>query len=80
MPARGQPGNSGDFWSDFLWGFNQVMTPGTKIGKMIGLKKGGKIKRTGKYRLHKGERVLNSKQTKAWEKAHKKKRKRRRKK
>lgn len=28
------------------------------------LKKGGKIKKTGIYRLHKGEKVLNSKQAK----------------
>ena len=27
-------------------------------------KKGGKVKKTGVYRLHKGERVLNAKQTK----------------
>jgi hypothetical protein len=46
-----------------------------KLAKDIGLEKGGKINRTGRYKLHKGERVLNARQTKAWDKAHRKKRK-----
>ena len=70
MPAKGQPGNSGDFWKDFVWGFEKGFST---VGKLFGLKKGGKINRTGPYYLHKGERVLNAKQTKAWEKAHNKK-------
>ena len=70
MPAKGEPGNSGDFWKDFVWGFEKGFST---VGKLFGLKKGGKINRTGPYYLHKGERVLNAKQTKAWEKAHKKK-------
>ncbi len=34
-------------------------------------KKGGKIKKTGIYKLHKGERVLNVKQVKRFDKARK---------
>jgi hypothetical protein len=30
-------------------------------------KKGGKVKKTGAYKLHKNERVLNAKQTKKFE-------------
>ena len=75
MPAKGQPGNTGNFWKDFAWGFEKGFTPFAEIGKFFGLKKGGKISRTGVYKLHKGERVLNAKQTKAWEKAHRKKKK-----
>ena len=73
MPAKGQPGNTGNFWKDFAWGFEKGFTPFAEIGKFFGLKKGGKINRTGVYKLHKGERVLNAKQTKAWDKAHRKK-------
>ena len=73
MPAKGQPGNTGNFWKDFAWGFEKAFTPFAEVGKLFGLKKGGKINRTGVYKLHKGERVLNAKQTKAWDKAHRKK-------
>ena len=75
MPAKGQPGNTGNFWKDFAWGFEKAFTPFAEVGKLFGLKKGGKINRTGVYKLHKGERVLNAKQTKAWDKAHRKKKK-----
>src|SRR5579859_7800231 len=37
-------------------------------GTMGSYKKGGKVKKTGAYKLHKGERVLNPKQTKKFEK------------
>ena len=73
MPAKGQPGNTGNFWKDFAWGFEKAFTPFAEVGKLFGLKKGGKINRTGVYKLHKGERVLNARQTKAWDKAHRKK-------
>lgn len=33
-----------------------------------GFRKGGKVKRTGVYKLHKGERVLNAKQTRRYAK------------
>ena len=72
MPAKGQPGNTGNFWKDFAWGFEKGFS---EVGKLFGLKKGGKIKKTGPYYLHKGERVLNARQTKAWDKAHRKKKK-----
>ncbi len=37
----------------------------TDMTKPLGsFKKGGKVKKTGMYKLHKGERVMNSKQTK----------------
>jgi len=72
MPAKGQQGNTGNFWKDFAWGFEKGFS---EVGKLFGLKKGGKINRTGPYYLHKGERVLNAKQTKAWDKAHRKKKK-----
>lgn len=40
-----------------------------KDGAILGqFKKGGKVKKTGNYKLHKGERVLNPKQTKKAEK------------
>ena len=83
MPAYGQPGNrvhggnpfSSDFWNDLGWGISKGFKPFADAAKAIGLKKGGKINRTGVYKLHKGERVLNSRQTKAWDKVHRKKRK-----
>lgn len=37
-----------------------------KMAAMGGFKKGGKVKKTGLYKLHQGERVLNKKQTKQW--------------
>ena len=65
----------GNFWEDFVEGFEKpfkfVGKLAKDLGPIIGLKKGGKINRTGVYRLHRGERVLNARQTKAWDKAHK---------
>ena len=65
------------FWDDFIEGFEKpfefVGKLAKDLGPIVGLKKGGKISRTGVYRLHKGERVLNARQTKAWDKAHRKK-------
>lgn len=43
---------------------------GTKA-KVKGYKKGGKVKKTGLAKVHKGERVLNKKQTQKFEKAKK---------
>lgn len=44
-----------------------------KYRKLRGsFKKGGKVKKTGAYKLHKGERVLNPTQTKKFEAAKKK--------
>ena len=67
------------FWDDFIEGFEKpfefVGKLAKDLGPIVGLKKGGKINRTGVYRLHRGERVLNSRQTKAWDKAHRKKKK-----
>ena len=40
-----------------------------KGGKVKGYKKGGKVKKTGLAKLHKGERVLNKKQTKKFDKS-----------
>lgn len=41
--------------------------PSGDCGKVQGsYKKGGKVKKTGIYKLHKGERVLNKKQSKNW--------------
>ena len=42
--------------------------------KVPSYKKGGKVKKTGLAKLHKGERVLNTKQTKKYEKTMKNKR------
>lgn len=53
----------------------------TQLGQLQGggvqgsYKKGGKVPRTGKYILHKGERVLNTRQTAKYDKALNKKRK-----
>jgi hypothetical protein len=69
----------GNFWEDFVEGFEKpfkfVGKLAKDLGPIMGLKKGGKICRTGVYRLHRGERVLNSRQTKAWDKTHRKKKK-----
>jgi len=40
-----------------------------KYRKMGSFKKGGMVKKTGTYKLHKGERVLTTKQTKSFKKA-----------
>ena len=42
-------------------------SPGSSMG-IASYKKGGKVRKTGPARLHKGERVLNKKQTKKYEK------------
>ena len=59
-------------WYDELWeGVKQVGSVLEKAAPFLPLvlKKGGKINRTGVYQLHKGERVLSSAQTKAYNKA-----------
>lgn len=58
-------------------GLGQVVTNRIRAGNLAarkaysplnrligGFKKGGKVKKTGAYKLHKGERVLNKKQSK----------------
>lgn len=53
---------------------NQTITDPINARKALldSMKKGGKIKKTGIYKLHKGERVLNAKQTQRFEKMKKK--------
>jgi len=61
------------FWSDFKDGFNSVVDPVKKITKSIPvvgdaygaiprLHKGGKVPKTGNYRLRQGEVVMNKTQ------------------
>lgn len=50
-------------------GLGGARKQGMESAKILGSKKrGGKIKKTGKYRLHKGERVLTKKQAKGYKK------------
>jgi hypothetical protein len=52
----GRPGDGG-------WGGDmRRIDPSRPLGSF---KKGGKVKKTGKYKLHKGERVLTKKQAKS---------------
>ena len=68
------------FWGDFADGFNSVIDPVKKftkkipvVGYMYGaipkLHKGGKVPKTGTYRLKAGEVVLNKTQLTALKKA-----------
>ena len=68
------------FWTDFKGGFNSVIDPVKKITKNIPvvgdvygaipkLHKGGKVPKTGNYRLRAGEVVLNKTQLTALKKA-----------
>jgi len=68
------------FWGDFADGFNSVIDPVKKfttkipvVGDMYGsipkLHKGGKVPKTGNYRLKAGEVVLNKTQLTALKKA-----------
>ena len=68
------------FWGDFADGFNSVIDPVKKftkkipvVGDMYGaipkLHKGGKVPKTGNYRLKAGEVVLNKTQLAALKKA-----------
>ena len=61
------------FWSDFKDGFNSVIDPVKKVTKTIPvigdvygaiprLHKGGKVPKTGNYRLRQGEVVMNKTQ------------------
>jgi hypothetical protein len=61
------------FWSDFKGGFNSVIDPVKKITKKIPvigdvygaiprLHKGGRVPKTGDYRLRQGELVMNKTQ------------------
>ena len=52
---------SGDF------GGASVPSDGSADPEIGSFKKGGKVKKTGKYKLHAGERVLNSKQTRKYD-------------
>ena len=68
------------FWGDFADGFNSVIDPVKKITKNIPVvgdvygaipkrHKGGKVPKTGNYRLRAGEVVLNKTQLTALKKA-----------
>ena len=68
------------FWEDFKGGLNSVIDPAKKITKNIPvvgdvygaipkLHKGGKVPKTGNYRLRAGEVVLNKTQLTALKKA-----------
>jgi hypothetical protein len=65
------------FERGFVKGFTGAVDAAKEIAPLVGLKKGGKIHKTGAYYLHKGERVLNEKQTKAYDAAKKKRTKKR---
>jgi hypothetical protein len=39
-----------------------------RVGETTSFKKGGKVRKTGHYKLHKGERVLNKRQTRKFAK------------
>ena len=55
-------------WYDDAW--KGIKTVGETVAPflpLLGLKKGGKVNKTGPYYLHKGERALNARQTKAYD-------------
>ena len=64
-------------------GYKALGTVGAAVGAIasaFGFKKGGLVKKTGVYKLHKGERVLSVKQTKAYNRLKRNKKRKKRKK
>ena len=51
MPAKGHPGNSGNFWKDFAWGFEKAFTPFAEVGKFFGVEEGRKNKPNGRLQV-----------------------------